>query len=571
MKREVIGFAAATKMMLNHFLKSVCLTLCIGASFFSLKAQDYGGSTGIFTDYGGFWASEAGNHNPILPDNTHHLLGFRWNGINYSTGVNDDRLALEGVSFSPQVYQAFPVRNIQAKPSGTYIGLGQMYDGVDNGISVPPPFNVPPNLASFLTSGIQGLNFGTGVANIAAGNLIFDFSGIIDPDQIGDGIPDILVSQFADPSSVLDEIYMADDVGNLIGNSLAIDHTQVVRVGSWSADFYELNGNSAAFIKGSRDLRLWVADLSAFGIDQNNYDQVRSMRYRLNGTSDPAFAAYKVGVFDILAANNDHGTTNQGEPVVITVLSNDLPIEILDSNTVKILTGPSNGTVVIDQATGEIQYIPNEEFYGSDEFTYEVCDSSELQCDEAVVYIDVIQVPLPVSWLSFGGYYEKDKGVVLEWETAQEKDCDHFNILTSANGKEWKSLGIVSAGGDSNEIQKYAFIDEYPQKGRVYYRIKQSDHDGSYEYSDVISIVTEKYRNTNISFKPNPVGDKLILEGTSHELSEIGIYSISGQDVSGETSIFLIADDNREIEVKKLPKGKYVLKTKSQRLVFLKE
>ncbi|MEX0882572.1 MAG: Ig-like domain-containing protein, partial [Cyclobacteriaceae bacterium] len=392
----------------------------------------------------------------------------------YSTGVGDDILSLEGVTFDPQTYQAFPVRNINAKSSGTYIGLGQMVDGVDNGGSDPPPFNVPPNLSGFLTTGTQGLDLGSGVANIAAGNLIFDFSGIIDETQIGDGIPDILVTQFAQPSTTLDEVFMADADGNMVGNSLSINHTEVVTVGQWTADFYNLDGTlDAGFTKTDRDLRLWVADLSAFGITLGNYEVVRSMRYRLNGDSDPAFAAYKVGVFGILAANNDEGITNQEEPVTIEVLANDLPQEIIDPSTLKILSGPANGMLTIDFNTGSIEYVPDPDFFGTDQFTYEICNSDKLQCDEAVVNLEVSQIPLPVKWLGFTGIYQPHKGVSLRWGTAFEKNTDYFEIQKSGNGKNWQKMAKIEARGSSNRDFYYDFIDALGGEGRIYYRILQ--------------------------------------------------------------------------------------------------
>src|SRR5690606_30544963 len=138
---------------------------------------------------------------------------------------------------------------------------------------------------------------------------------IIDQSQINDGIPDILVSQIADPSTTTDVIYLTDADGTMIGNSVNIRHDNITSVGKWTADFYDLDGTRTVFTNEDRDLRLWVAELSAFGINQSNYEQVSSMRYSLKGTSDPAFAAFKVGVFDILSANNDFADTEQDEEV----------------------------------------------------------------------------------------------------------------------------------------------------------------------------------------------------------------------------------------------------------------
>ncbi|WP_162417042.1 Ig-like domain-containing protein [Cyclobacterium roseum] len=499
--------------------------------------QTYGGATRIYTDFDGYWTSAVGANNPVQPDDSHHLLGFTWQGTVYSTGVDDGRLVSEGVPHSEQIYQAFPVRNIQPKSSGTYIGLAQLYDGVDGGISDPPPFAVPPNLSTFLTDGIQGLDYGTGVANIAAGNVIFDFSGIIDPDQISDGIPDILVTQFADPSATLDEIFLTDENGIQIGNSLSINHTTIDILGQWSADFYVLNGNSAAFTKSSRDLRLWVAELESFGINMGNYQDVRSLRYRLNGSSDLAFAAYKVGVFDIVAANNDEGFTNQEEPVVLTVLDNDLPGEILDPAYLSILAGPQNGTLSINSDTGAIEYTPDPEFFGTDQFTYEICGEGGLQCDEAIVTIEVNQVTLPVKWVRFYGHVIENKGVALKWATANEINASYYDIQSSFDGKKWQVLDRVDGKGDATTQVHYSHFLPVEGVGRMYFRLHQVDRDGQSSYSEIWAAELFNPMERRPLLYPNPATTEIRIDGLQFCESEIRIVDLSGNDRTGLLSI----------------------------------
>ncbi|NHE55593.1 Ig-like domain-containing protein [Cyclobacterium plantarum] len=536
-----------------------------------VKSQTYGGASRIYTDFNGYWTSGVGDISTVLPDNSHHLLGFTWQGNVYSTGIDDGRLSSAGVTFDPQVYQAFPVRNIAAKSSGTFIGLGQLYDGVDNGISAPAPFAVPPNLSAFLTDGLQGLDYGTGVANIASGNVIFDFSGIIDPTQIGDGIPDILVTQFADPSSILDEVYLTDGDGNLVGNSLNIDHTAINILGRWSADFYDLDGGAGAgFIKTNRDLRLWVAELEAFGINIDNYEEVRSLRYRLNGTSDVAFAAYKVGVFDIVAANNDEGITNQEEPVVLDVLANDLPDEILDPAYLSILDGPDNGSLTINPVTGEIEYLPYAEFFGIDQFTYQICGDGGLQCDEAIVTIEVNQVKLPVKWLEFTGSTLANRGIALAWTTAFEKNTAFFEVETSVDGRDWRVIDRIEAVGFSNNAVDYTHFVRMNGEGRVFVRLRQVDQDHSQAFSEVLAVDFLEQKSKEVRLYPNPVKNELMVEGFIEEGLPMKVIDLTGgekthliQKLEGDG--FLI-----RLDVSLLEKGIYVLVWGKEVLKFQK-
>lgn len=256
----------------------------------SLQAQAV---TEIVTDYQGFWKSGVGNINPIKPQNSHNLLSFTYNGVSYSTGANDAILTANGEVFSPQDFQALPFLFFTGTPtSDTYIGLGQMYDGVNNGPSDPTP---PNNIPLYLTDGVNGLDIGTCVANIPTGNVNFGVSGIQEL-SIGDGIPDILITQIAQPSGANDQYSFRDANGNIVGTPTNIILSNITPVGNWIADFYRVITNPmiipGGFIATERPLRLWAADLADFGITTENYSQIVTFQVGLKGTSDLAFVAY---------------------------------------------------------------------------------------------------------------------------------------------------------------------------------------------------------------------------------------------------------------------------------------
>ncbi|EON75370.1 hypothetical protein ADIS_4074 [Lunatimonas lonarensis] len=524
-----------------------------------LSGQAFGGASGIITDYNGFWNSSINAINPIMPDNTHHLLAFSWNGQVFSTGVDDENLAANSVNFSPQIYQAFPVRNIQST-NVTYIGLGQLYDGIDNGISSPPPFSIPPNLSSFLTRGLQGLDFGSGVANIAAGSIIFDFTGIIDETQIGDGIPDILVTQMADPNGNLDAIFMTDADGNMIGNALSINHLTIPSLGKWSADFYRLNGTSAAFIKGTRDLRLWVAELSAFGITLDNYHLVRSMRYTLNGSSDPAFAAFKVGVFDIIAANDDHAETLPKLPVQINVLANDLPQEILNPAFLRIISSAANGATQINNQTGVITYTPNDGFSGLDFFIYEICGSSELQCDEATVFIDVAAGALSSEFIHFNATWLPKGEVSLSWKLRSSPERRRTIVERSSDGGNW-----ISIHEDPQKVPSLqadlSYIDPFPNPTKpTFYRICVVTEPDRRIYSEVRRVAPPINRPIILEVYPNPTAGFVTVTGTHSSMSDFAIISGQGFDVSGQVIVHPKNSLSFELDLSTLSPGIYILK-----------
>jgi hypothetical protein len=266
------------------------LLVCLPLITISANSQSV---SGIITDYNGYWKSIATTVNSVKPDNSHNLLAFTYNGTTYSTGVNDAALALHGETFSANDFWSLPVGTISGTvTSNTKVGLGEKYDGVSNGSSLTPLAN---NMSPYLTDGIKGLDLGTCVANLPLGSMTFLVSSI-NASSIGDGIPDILITQVADPSGSSDRYQFTDVNGAIVGNYKDIVFTSIAPVGNWTADFYDASVNpmtlAVGFTKTDRPLRLWAADLSEFGITAANYQSVRNFQIGLSGNSDVAFVAY---------------------------------------------------------------------------------------------------------------------------------------------------------------------------------------------------------------------------------------------------------------------------------------
>ena len=97
---------------------------------------------------------------------------------------------------------------------------------------------------------------------------------------------------------------------------------------------------------------------------------------------------------------------------------------------------------------------------------------------------------LPVELLSFSG---KNEGVQnsLNWKTATEINNDYFEVERSEDGKNWTAIGKINGAGNSSGIRNYDFIDyELPAATTVlYYRLKQTDYNGKYEYFGPISVL----------------------------------------------------------------------------------
>jgi hypothetical protein len=158
-----------------------------------------------------------------------------------------------------------------------------------------------------LTDGTNGLNLGTGVANLPVGTLTFSVNSIALA-AIGDGVPDLLITQIASPSTTVADTYrFLGSAGTTLADSkvLSANFGSVGLVGNWLADFYEASQNpmtlAGSFVNTMRPLRLLAVDFADFGINSSNYQNVKQFQITLSGDSDQAFIAYNTDAFIVNA------------------------------------------------------------------------------------------------------------------------------------------------------------------------------------------------------------------------------------------------------------------------------
>ena len=112
-------------------------------------------------------------------------------------------------------------------------------------------------------------------------------------------------------------------------------------------------------------------------------------------------------------------------------------------------------------------------------------------------------VVLPVE-LIFFDVNTQDEHVNLRWATASEINNDGFEIQHSLNGFDWEVVDWVEGAGNTFAIQNYQFTHRAASSGINYYRLKQVDYDGQYEYSGVVSVDFLAEEST-FWITPNPV------------------------------------------------------------------
>ncbi|MEO6000984.1 MAG: T9SS type A sorting domain-containing protein [Chitinophagaceae bacterium] len=134
-----------------------------------------------------------------------------------------------------------------------------------------------------------------------------------------------------------------------------------------------------------------------------------------------------------------------------------------------------------------------------------------------------VTTALPVGISYFKGV-NNGKANNITWATSSEEHADHFEILRSQDGKNFSNIGVQKAG-----LKTYSFIDEKAPAGLSYYRLKNIDKDGSFTYSDIITINNNSHV-VELSAYPNPVKDRLTIhvQGDFYGPIEIAIHDIQG-------------------------------------------
>ena len=172
--------------------------------------------------------------------------------------------------------------------------------------------------------------------------------------------------------------------------------------------------------------------------------------------------------------------------------------------------------------------------------------------------------PLPIQLISFEGSAGDNK-IVLNWKTASEKNNEYFTIERNSDGSGFEAIGRIKGAGNSTETMSYKYEDQSAGNGMHYYRLKQTDFDGKFEYSPVISVNLEKEGLgifNIVSAGPNPFTEYVNVEydAQAEGTSEITLTNINGAVVSreeiassfGRNKYALQNNDN-------LPKGIYFL------------
>lgn len=158
--------------------------------------------------------------------------------------------------------------------------------------------------------------------------------------------------------------------------------------------------------------------------------------------------------------------------------------------------------------------------------------------------------PLPITLVSFNAELNDHRTVDLQWVTASETNNDHFTVERSSDLNSWTPVSTVQGAGNSNSLLHYVSEDQTPMQGVNYYRLKQTDLDGAFTYSDIRSVLVEQ--GAEITLFPNPAKDQVVINRGGN--ATIMISNTLGQALSLEQ---VVSENSTQVSVSGLPAGSY--------------
>jgi len=162
---------------------------------------------------------------------------------------------------------------------------------------------------------------------------------------------------------------------------------------------------------------------------------------------------------------------------------------------------------------------------------------------------------LPVKFSGFN-LYNGNKNNIISFTTASETNNDYFTIERSVDGITYEAIGEIKGAGNSSKELSYEFTDEKPLTGLNYYRIKQTDYDGKYSYSEVRSVRFTDGASVTVS--PRTTEGRVDIT-TDMEDYNVEVYTAAGAQVKAFTGM----NADQSISIEDLKAGIYFLRVSS--------
>ncbi|MFT6443042.1 MAG: hypothetical protein ACJASQ_002051 [Crocinitomicaceae bacterium] len=161
---------------------------------------------------------------------------------------------------------------------------------------------------------------------------------------------------------------------------------------------------------------------------------------------------------------------------------------------------------------------------------------------------------LPIELLSFTAKIN-NANIQLDWVTSTEHNNDYFNVERSVDIVNFTSIDKINGAGNSIQTLSYSIIDNEPIEGISYYRLKQTDYNGTTSYSSNIAVEFNYKNHFIVEVYPNPFSNETVFH-TSENLKNASliVYNSNSEIVK---ELANIAGHSFTLNCKNLNRGVY--------------
>lgn len=175
-----------------------------------------------------------------------------------------------------------------------------------------------------------------------------------------------------------------------------------------------------------------------------------------------------------------------------------------------------------------------------------------------------LTTPLPIELVEFTATPNENQTVFLDWITQSEINNDYFVVERSRNGLDWEELFYVPAAGNSSTTLNYSELDNSPYMGTSYYRLRQTDFDGTFTYSNIESVNFAGVEIVTIFPNPGNGNFNLIINSTLEGTAKIKAYDKLGRVVYNQETELEKGFNEMHESISNLSTGIYTLRVEMQ-------
>ncbi|KQS27944.1 right-handed parallel beta-helix repeat-containing protein [Dyadobacter sp. Leaf189] len=162
---------------------------------------------------------------------------------------------------------------------------------------------------------------------------------------------------------------------------------------------------------------------------------------------------------------------------------------------------------------------------------------------------------LPVHWISVRASLNVESQPVISWKV-QETDVASYSIHKSVDARRYEVIGQVQGIGDG--MHEYRFNEALPLTGTAYYRISQTDLDGTTTFSKIVTLSSETMPDPS-SVYPVPARKDVILmvKKVVKEDETLTLTDLAGRILQVQN----LKTGANKIDISNLQMGIYLIRT----------